>query len=147
MEKPFIEPGCERFLQLNSGKNLHNTLGLEITYVSKTLVKAKLLVKEDLRQPIGLLHGGVSVAISEGLGSIGANMAAGEGYYALGLEINANHIHGVEANGTKYILCESSCVHNGKSTQIWETRIKREDNGKLICISRFTCFVLPKSKL
>lgn len=142
----YIEPGCERFLKLNEGKNFHNTIGLEITHVSKTMIKAKLLVTENLRQPLGLLHGGVSVAISEGLGSIGANMAAGEGNYALGLEVNANHVQGVEANGTKYVLCESKCLHQGKSTQIWETRITREDNSKLLCVSRFTCFVLPKSK-
>lgn len=146
-QEMLVEPGLEKFLKMNQGKNLHDTLGLELTQISRGLMKGRLLVTEKLRQPMGLLHGGVSVAIAEGLGSFGAMILADdENSYPLGLEINANHVSSIEANGTKYITAESTCLH-GKSTQIWETQIKREDNDKLLCISRFTCFILPKSKL
>jgi uncharacterized protein (TIGR00369 family) len=95
-------------------------------------------------QPFGLLHGGATAALAETLGSAAANCcldAAAE--YAVGLEINANHLRGVrsgQVTGTRGPL------HIGRRTQVWETRIE-DDAGRLVCVSRLTLAVVPRAGL
>ena len=75
--------------------NLCESLGMEILHAEMGQLKARMPVDHRTRQPFGLLHGGASVALAETLGSIGANMLAGKGRYAVGMEINANHLRAV----------------------------------------------------
>lgn len=144
----YVQPGLEKFVFLDRGRNLHKTIGLKLTHVEKGLIRGKLEVTEDLQQPYGLLHGGVSISIIEGLGSVGANILSDEwGLICVGLEVNGNHVTGVQANIGATIVGESRCIHRGKTTQIWQTKITEEKSSKLVCIGRLTCFTLPKSKL
>jgi 1,4-dihydroxy-2-naphthoyl-CoA hydrolase len=91
-------------------------------------------------QPWRVLHGGVSVAVSETLGSVGAYMAVPEGFHVVGIEINANHLASVPEG--QEVTAECRPLHTGRSTQVWQTEIRRAD-GRLACVSRITCAVLP----
>lgn len=125
------------------GKNtLPETIGIEITEVGNDYLKATMPVDQRTRQPLGILHGGASVALAETLGSIAANMAADEDSYCVGLEINANHV-AKASNG--FVTGITNPVHIGRQTQIWEIKTYRED-GKLNCISRITMAVLKKKQ-
>ena len=75
--------------------NLCETLGMEILIAEMGHLQARMPVDQRTRQPFGLLHGGASVALAETLGSIGANMLAGPDRFAVGMEINANHLRAV----------------------------------------------------
>jgi uncharacterized protein (TIGR00369 family) len=56
-------------------------------------VKATMPVEEHTRQPMGILHGGASVALAESVASVGAwFLVAAEGKIPVGMEINANHL-------------------------------------------------------
>ncbi|MFW1406340.1 PaaI family thioesterase, partial [Vibrio parahaemolyticus] len=46
---------------------------------------------EGNTQPVGLLHGGAYVVLGESLGSMAANLHAGTGRLAVGIDINATH--------------------------------------------------------
>jgi 1,4-dihydroxy-2-naphthoyl-CoA hydrolase len=110
-------------------------------------VVGKILVTEKLQQPMGILHGGASVTLAEGLGSFGAALhAVMTGSSIVGLEINANHINSVSASEGVTIVGEARPKHIGKNTHVWEIVIRREDNLKIVCISRLTCLVM-KSKM
>ncbi|RLA63289.1 MAG: thioesterase, partial [Epsilonproteobacteria bacterium] len=90
---------------------------------------------------LGLLHGGASCVLAESLGSIAANMALDTSKeYAVGLEINANHIRSVTSG---IVTGTAKPIHLGRKTQIWEIKIKNEE-GKLTCISRLTMAVMKK---
>ncbi len=67
-------------------------LGIEFLEVGDDFIRARVPVNKQTRQPYGLLHGGVSVVLAETLGSCGAAYSCPEGYRAVGLDINANHI-------------------------------------------------------
>ncbi len=71
-------------------------LGIEFLKVGDAFIRARVLVDARTRQPLGLLHGGVSVLLAETLGSCGAAFAAPPGHRAVGLDINANHLRGVK---------------------------------------------------
>ena len=70
---------------------LAESLEIMITEVGDDYVKATMPVDKRTHQPMGILHGGASVALAETIGSFAAQMAAEPGYYCVGLDINANH--------------------------------------------------------
>ena len=114
-------------------------LGIRITAVTEAGIEAEMPVDERHVQPYGLLHGGVSVVLSETLGSVAAIHASPEGCSVVGLEVNANHLASVPKGSRVTAQCRP--LHVGRSTQVWQTEIFRAD-GKLACVSRLTAAVL-----
>jgi 1,4-dihydroxy-2-naphthoyl-CoA hydrolase len=113
-------------------------LGMEFLEVGDDFIKARIAVNEHTRQPYGLLHGGVSVVLAETLGSCGAYYSCPEGFYAVGLDINANHIRGATSG---YVTGIARPVHIGRSTQVWQIDMVN-DAGDVTCVSRITMAVL-----
>jgi 1,4-dihydroxy-2-naphthoyl-CoA hydrolase len=139
---PLFESGItlEKLNQLS-----HNTLvahlGIEIIGVGEDFIEAKMPVDHRTHQPLGMLHGGASVALAETLGSIAASCCVDRNtQYCVGLEINANHIKSVR-DGFVYGITKP--VHVGKKTQVWEIKITNEQK-QLVCISRITLAVIDK---
>ncbi|WP_426060193.1 hotdog fold thioesterase [Hymenobacter sp. B1770] len=123
-----------------SRPTLADALGIEITAVTESYLEGRMPVDGRTHQPMGLLHGGASVAFAETLGSIAASLRVDRTRQAtVGLEINANHIKGVR-NG--WVCGRATPVHVGRSTQVWEIRITHEETGALVCISRITMAVI-----
>lgn len=119
-------------------------LTIEFTEVGDDFITARMPVDHRTHQPHGLLHGGASVVLAETLGSVAANYCINpEKQYAVGLEINANHLKGVRSG---WVYGTSRAIHKGKTTQVWEIRITNEE-GSLICISRITMAILEKKQL
>ena len=119
-----------------SRPNLAHALGIEITAVGPDGIEGRMPVDGRTHQPMGLLHGGASVALAETLGSLGAAAQLDlTRQAAVGLEINANHLKGVR---TGWVRGRAVPLHMGRSTQVWEIRISHEETGALVCISRLT---------
>ena len=123
-----------------SRPTLADALGMEITAVTDEYIEGRMPVDGRTHQPMGLLHGGASVAFAETLGSIAAALRIDPAKQAcVGLEINANHLKGVREG---WVLGRATPVHIGRSTQVWEIRITHEETGALVCISRITMAVI-----
>lgn len=138
---PF-KPGItlERLNQF-SANTLVAHLGIEVTEVGEDYIIAKMPVDHRTHQPLGLLHGGASVALAETLGSVAATCCLDmKTQYCVGLEINANHIKSVREG---FVYGITKPIHIGKKTQVWEIRITNEQN-ELVCISRITMAVIDK---
>jgi len=124
-----------------SANTLAQQLGIKFTAVGDDYLEATMPVDHRTHQPLGLLHGGASVALAETMGSVGAMCCVDQNkQYCVGLEINANHIKGVRDGFVKGI---AKPLHIGKKTQVWEIRIT-DDTYNLVCISRITLAVLDK---
>jgi 1,4-dihydroxy-2-naphthoyl-CoA hydrolase len=116
-------------------------LGIQFIEVGVDFLVAKMPVDHRTHQPMGLLHGGASVALAETLGSVAAHCVIDrEKQYCVGLEINANHIKAVRDG---FVYGTVRPVHIGKSTHVWETRIVNEKKD-LVCISRITMAILNR---
>lgn len=135
-QRPTVD-GLNKFAQ----NTLLEHLDIRFTEVGDDYLVATMSVNARTHQPFGLLHGGASVALAESLGSSAANCCLDmEQNYAVGVEINANHLRPVR-NGQ--VTGTTRPVHVGRRTQVWETRI--EDNaGRLVCVSRLTLAVMPR---
>ncbi len=116
-------------------------LGIIFTEISDESISATMPVNERTKQPMGLLHGGANVVLAETLGSIASSLTLDlEKQFSVGLEINANHLKSVR-NGS--VFGTASPIHLGKSTQVWEIKIKNESD-QLCCISRITMAILDR---
>jgi 1,4-dihydroxy-2-naphthoyl-CoA hydrolase len=116
-------------------------LGIELTDIGDDFITGKMPVDHRTHQPLGLLHGGASVALAETLGSLAASFCVDlKTQYCVGLEINANHVKGVKSG---YVIGTTRPLHIGKKTHIWEIRISNEQN-ELVCISRLTIAVIDR---
>lgn len=128
--------------ELNSTEHtLVGHLGIEVIELGDDFIKARMPVDRRTHQPMGLLHGGASLALAETLGSVGAYLCVDAAKFnVVGIEINANHLRAVR-NG--YVTGIARPIHRGRTTQLWEIRIT-DAADKLVCISRITLAVLEK---
>ena len=81
---------AKRLLALRGMGALADKMGIQLLELSAERAVATMPVLGNT-QPLGLVHGGAYVVLAESLGSFAANVAAGEGRYAVGIEINASH--------------------------------------------------------
>lgn len=126
-------------LQEHRKNTLVEHLGIEYLEIGGDFVKARMPVDHRTRQPLGLLHGGAHVALAESLGSMAANLCLDTSKeYALGLDINSNHIRSVREG---FVTGIAKPVHIGGKTQVWEIKIYDEQE-RLLNISRLTMIVL-----
>jgi 1,4-dihydroxy-2-naphthoyl-CoA hydrolase len=117
------------------------SLGILCTASGPDWLEATMPVDHRTHQPAGLLHGGASVLLAETLGSIAGSLCIDRKTQAVvGVEINANHLRGVSEG---FVIGRVSPLHLGRTTQVWEIRI-RDQQDKLVCISRLTIAVIQK---
>lgn len=126
-----------------SKNTLMETLEIEFIDVGKDFLKAKMPVNSRIHQPMGLLHGGASVALAESVGSAASMLFVNaEEQEVRGIEISANHLRS-KKEGT--VFATARILHQGKTIHLWEIKIEDED-GKLICLCKLSNIVLSKNK-
>ena len=133
-----IFPEVEAINNFNNN-TLVSHLGIEITEFGPDYVKARMPVDNRKRQPMGLLHGGASVVLSESVGSMASWLTLGEeNVKVVGIEVNANHLKSVSKG---FVTSVTKPVKLGKSLHVWSTEIF-DENGELLCISRLTVMII-----
>lgn len=108
------------------------TMGVEIVEATKDKVVGKLVVSPGLCTTGGTLHGGASMAFADSLGAIAGFLALPEG--ATGtttLESKTNFLGAAKQGAT--VTGETTPVHRGRRTSVWQTKITSED-GKPVAL-------------
>jgi 1,4-dihydroxy-2-naphthoyl-CoA hydrolase len=128
-------------LQDISKNTMVEHLGMEFTELGDNHISARMPVDHRTHQPMGLLHGGASVALAETLGSVASSLLVDMNVYnCVGIEINANHIKSARSG---FVYGTATPIHIGNKTHVWDIRITNEDKA-LVCVSRLTVAVLKK---
>ena len=109
-------------------------LGIEVSAVGENWIEATMPVDHRTTQPFGLLHGGVSVALAETIGSLAGFLCIEEGQVALGLDINANHLRPAKKG---FVTAKATPIALSQNTHVWQIDI-RDEQDKLCCVSRLT---------
>lgn len=117
---------------------LHDRMGIEILEARPERVVGRMPV-EGNTQPYGLLHGGASCVLAEGVGSFAAAMHAIPDRIAVGVDINATHHRSVR---TGYVTGVAVPAHLGRQTASYEVVIS-DDEGRRVCTARITCLLRP----
>jgi 1,4-dihydroxy-2-naphthoyl-CoA hydrolase len=123
---------------LKSGEGVNKNLGIEFVELTPERVVATMPVDERHRQPLGYLHGGVSVVLAETVASVGGFLICPPGKVTFGSEINASHVR--PKRGGK-LTAVGAPAHVGRRSQVWEVRISDEED-KTVCVSRCTLAIV-----
>ncbi len=119
---------------------LDQLLGLELLELTDELARGRMLVREQLKQPAGLVHGGVYAAIAESLASIATGVAVREqGLMAMGLSNQTSFLRPI-TRGAIHGLARRR--HRGRSTWVWEVEVS-DDQDRLCALTRMTVAVRP----
>ena len=126
-----------------SKNTLMETLNIKYTDAGEDFLVATMPVNPSVHQPMGLLHGGASVALAESVGSAASMIYVNSELSEVrGIEISANHL---KAKRDGIVTATAKIVHKGRSIHLWEIRITDENNN-LISLCKLTNMVLPKRK-
>ena len=119
------------------------SLGIEFTSFGEGYIEASMPVGGKL-QPVGILHGGASLAMAETVASAGSYLLIDrEEYDAVGLHVSGNHV-GMVKEGM--LGARAELIHQGKLTHVWDVNI-RNDHGRQICVARVTIMVVKKERV
>jgi 1,4-dihydroxy-2-naphthoyl-CoA hydrolase len=122
--------------QVNQGFN--GLIGLELTELTDEIASGTVVVRDELKQPQGLVHGGVYASIAESLASFGTGVAVyPEGKLAMGLSNQTSFLRPI-TEGT--IHAKATRRHKGRTTWVWEVEIF-DDDGNLCVLTRMTVAV------
>jgi uncharacterized protein (TIGR00369 family) len=112
--------------------------GLQVLHVDEELVQAQVAVRDEIKQPMGLVHGGVFASIAESITSTATFRAVlPEGKSAQGMSNQTSFLRPI-TEGT--VHAEGRRRHRGRSTWVWEVDIT-DDDGRLCALVRMTIAV------
>ena len=114
--------------------------GLDVLEATPELVRAQVKVHDGIKQPMGLVHGGVFASIAESITSMGtAVVVAQDGNMAQGLSNQTSFLRPI-LEGTVHATARRR--HKGRTTWVWEVEIT-DDADRLCALVRMTIAVRP----
>ncbi|MGN7798720.1 hotdog fold thioesterase [Leifsonia sp. 22587] len=121
------------YVQQRGLGRLAEKMGIEMLEFTVERAVARMPV-EGNTQPADLLHGGAYVVLGESLGSMSANLYAGEGRLAVGIEINASHTRSATSG---YVTGVCTPIHLGRTLTTHEIAVT-DDRGRRCSTIRIT---------
>jgi uncharacterized protein (TIGR00369 family) len=110
-------------------------LGMQFVEVGPDKVVAELEIKENVTTVGGAVHGGTLMALADTVGAAGT---AAMGLRTATLESKTNFF---AAALQGKVRAESTALHKGKRTHVWQTRVT-DDNGRLLSLTIQTQMIL-----
>jgi 1,4-dihydroxy-2-naphthoyl-CoA hydrolase len=117
--------------------------GLELTELRDEIARGRVAVRDELKQPAGLVHGGVFASIAESLASLATALAVlPDGKVAIGLSNQTSFLRPI-THGTIHAVAARK--HRGRTTWVWEVEMS-DDEGRLCVLTRMTIAVRERPR-
>jgi 1,4-dihydroxy-2-naphthoyl-CoA hydrolase len=117
-------------------------MGMKITHVSPDKVTAEMLVRDELNNRNGTLHGGAVMALADNLGGTGTMANLPKGGRTATIESKTNFFAAIPIGDTAHAECTP--LHRGRSTMVWQTRITRNDGRLCALVIQTQIVILPE---
>jgi 1,4-dihydroxy-2-naphthoyl-CoA hydrolase len=105
--------------------------------------RARVPVRDELRQPVGLMHGGVMSTLVESACSRATALAVlGDGMAAMGQSISISFIRPITEGHAEV---KARARHRGRTTWVWDAEVL-DANGRLCALAQMTIAVRPLPK-
>jgi 1,4-dihydroxy-2-naphthoyl-CoA hydrolase len=115
-------------------------MGLRVLEVGQGFLRAELDVRKDLFAPNGFLHAGTVVTLADTACGYGCSAHLPEGAKGFTtLELKSNHL-GTARDGV--IEVDARAEHLGRTTQVWDAKVRHQGTGKIIALFRCTQMIL-----
>lgn len=118
---------------------LPGLMGVKLVSVSEDRVVAEMKVRPDLCTAGGILHGGAHMAFADTLGAVGTVMSLPQGARTTTTDSSTKFIAAAKVGSV--VTGEAVALHRGRTTQVWQTSIRRDD-GKLCAVVTQTQLVI-----
>lgn len=120
---------------------LMGNLGIQYTYASDERVEATMPVDYRTRQPVGILHGGATLALAETVAGLGSMIICESDEIVVGMQVSGNHISSAHEGDT--VRAVATIVHKGRSSHVWNVDVFTSTN-KLVSSIRVVNSVIKK---
>lgn len=132
------EPSIEH---LNASvRGFDRLYGLELLDYAEGEVQAQVIVRDEVKQPAGLVHGGVYASVAESITSLATAIAVmPDGNTAMGLSNSTSFLRPVTSG---VVHAHANVIHRGRTTWVWDVRFTDED-GRSCAVTRMTIAVRP----
>jgi len=117
---------------------LSDLLGMQLVEATKDRVVAQLVIRDDVRTVGGSLHGGTLMALADTVGATATVLNLPAGATTTTLESKTNFF---AAGRTGTVRAETTPLHRGKRTMVWQTRVT-DESGRLLSLTIQTQMVL-----
>lgn len=126
-----------------AAKSLPGLLGLQFVETRLGFVRARMDIKPQHLAPNGYLHAASVVALADSACGRGVMATLPEGATSFTtIELKANFL-GTALDGA--VVTQARLVHGGRTTQVWDATVARENDEKSIALFRCTQLILyPK---
>ncbi|MBU9696200.1 PaaI family thioesterase [Limosilactobacillus portuensis] len=107
--------------------NLLQYLGIKIQTVTVNQVIISINVTDQLKQPFGIVHGGINATLAETAASLGANAWLTNNdrhQVATGVDINTHHLRAVKTGVLKAV---ATPLKLGQRIQTWQVQTFNDD--------------------
>jgi 1,4-dihydroxy-2-naphthoyl-CoA hydrolase len=102
--------------------------------------RVRVQMRDELRQPLGLLHGGVMSTLVESVCSRATALAVGgDGMMAMGQSIGVDFIRPITEGHAEV---RARARHRGRTTWVWEAEVHDSQN-RLCALAQMTIAVRP----
>jgi 1,4-dihydroxy-2-naphthoyl-CoA hydrolase len=134
-------PGLPTVEQLNAAMTgFDRHYGLEFVELSDAEIRARVAVREEVKQPLGLVHGGLYASLAEAMTSLAtAVVVMREGMMATGMSNSTSFLRPITA-GT--VHAHALRLHRGRTTWVWDVTFS-DDEGRTCAVTRMTIAVRP----
>jgi 1,4-dihydroxy-2-naphthoyl-CoA hydrolase len=120
------------------GTGFAGLIGIELQSLAEDEVRVRFAVRDELKQPAGLVDGGVYATVAENISSVATWWAHREqGLMAMGLSNHTSFLRPVTAG---HVDAEARARHRGRTTWVWEVDFL-DDLRRLCALSRVTVAV------
>ena len=119
---------------------------LNIVYLSasKERVTAELLVRDELCTRPAVLHGGAIMAFADTLGAAATVLNLPAGAWTTTIESKTNFLAPAPVGGK--VLGETTPVHRGRRTMVWQTRITTAEGRAVALVTQTQMVLEPQAK-
>jgi uncharacterized protein (TIGR00369 family) len=105
--------------------------------------RARVAIRDELRQPVGLMHGGVISSLVESVCSRATALAVlGDGMAAMGQSISVSFIRPVTEGHAEV---RAKARHRGRTTWVWDAEVV-DFEERLCALAQMTIAVRPLPK-
>ncbi|HWY17429.1 MAG TPA: PaaI family thioesterase [Solirubrobacteraceae bacterium] len=131
-------PSAEQLNEMVTGFDRH--YGLEFVEFSDTDVRARVAVRDEVKQPLGLVHGGLYASLAESMTSLATAAAViADGNMSTGMSNSTSFLRPI-TSGT--VHARAVRLHRGRTTWVWDVTFS-DDEGRTCAVTRMTIAVRP----
>ena len=114
-------------------------LGLEVLEIKEGYSKIKMLVREEMINGFGIVHGGVAFSFADSAFAFACN---NRNVLSVALDTSINFLKPVHVGDE--LIAEASEIHNGRSTGLYQIRIFNQHQHE-VAVFKGTCFRTHKT--